>query len=131
MTISLQILFWLSLLGLGYIFAGYPVLVWSCAKRNPRVIVKQNSPRTLSIVIVAHNEAKNIPRKLASLLSCEKSEWIQEILIGSDGSSDNTATVVKSHTDSRVRVVEFIERRGKPAVLNDLVPQCSGEFVLL
>lgn len=131
MNIGLQILFWLSVLGLGYIFVGYPILVWWQGKNEARITIKKNAPRTLSIVIVVHNEANNIARKLDSLLSCAKSEWIQEILIGSDGSTDGTAIVVKSHSDRRVRVVEFPTRRGKPAVLNDLVPQCSGEIVLL
>jgi biofilm PGA synthesis N-glycosyltransferase PgaC len=130
MTTGLQFLFWISLAGLGYIFAGYPLVVWSCAKRKRRVAIKQSMPRSLSIVIVAHNEARTLPRKLASLLSCAKSEWIKEILIGSDGSTDNMVAVVRAHTDSRVRVVEFPERRGKPAALNALVPQCQGEFVL-
>lgn len=131
MMVGLQILLWLSLGGLGYIFVGYPLLVWSCARRKPRTVVKQSVQRSLSIVIVAHNEAKNLPRKLASLLSCTNSEWIQEILIGSDGSTDESAAIVASHSDSRVRFVDFPSRRGKPAVLNDLVPQCTGEFVLL
>lgn len=131
MTIVAQFLFWFSLLGIGYIFVGYPMLVWACSKRSPWIVVKQNVPRTLSIVIVANNEAKNLPRKLAGLLSCAKSEWIQEILIGSDGSTDETAAVIGPHIDSRVRLIEFPERRGKPAVLNELIPQCSGELVLL
>ena len=131
MIIALQLVLGLSLLGLGYIFVGYPLLIWTCAQRKPWVLVRQNVPRTLSIVIVAHNEAKNLPRKLASLLACAKSEWIEEILIGSDGSTDETVKVVRSFADARVRVAEFLERRGKPAVLNDLVPQCLGELVLL
>lgn len=85
MMVGLQILLWLSLWGLGYIFVGYPLLVCFCARRKPRTVVKQSVQRSLSIVIVVHNEAKNLPRKLASLLSCANSEWIQEILIGSDG----------------------------------------------
>jgi len=130
MTFLLEIMVWLSLLGLGYIFVGYPLLVWLCAKRSPRNLLKQSAPRSLSIVIVAHNESKNLPRKLASLFSCAKSEWITEILIGSDGSTDDTVSMVRAYPDSRVRVVEFSYRRGKPAVLNELVPQCQGDFVL-
>ncbi len=131
MTIAIPVIFWTSLAGLGYVFAGYPALVWFCSRRRPLALDKQNVRRSLSIVIVAHNEVKNLPRKLSSLLSCAKSEWIQEILIGSDGSTDETAAVVRSHPDSRIEVIEFAERRGKPAVLNQLVPRCQGEFVLM
>lgn len=131
MIIGLQILFWLSVIGLGYIYVGFPLLMSWCARRWPRFITRTSEPRSLSIVIVAHNEAKTLPRKIASLLSCAKSEWIQEILIGSDGSTDETVSVVRSQPDPRVQVVDFAARRGKPAVLNDLVPRCTGEFVLL
>ena len=131
MTVGLQILFWLSLLGVAYIFAGYPLLIWYCAKKWPQARVKKSCPRSLSIVIVAHNEATNLPRKIASLLACRHSEWIHEILIGSDGSTDATVAVVRSIGDPRVKAVEFSERRGKPAVLNDVIPTATGEFVLL
>ena len=104
--------------------------MWCYAKRKPQTVIKQSARRTLSIVIVAHNEAKTLPRKLTSLLLCAKAEWIQEILIGSDGSTDDTVSVVGAHTDARVSVVEFPIRRGKPAVLNEMVPRCRGEFVL-
>ena len=130
MMIAIQFLFWMSLLGLGYIFLGYPALVWFLAKRKSRIAVKNSVPRTLSIVIIAHNEAKTLPRKLASLLSCSRAEWIQEIFVGSDGSTDDTVAIVRAHPDARVKAVEFLERRGKPAALNELVPLCQGEFVL-
>lgn len=131
MLLIAHFVFWFSLFLIAYIFAGYPLLVWAGAKRSRRVFVRQNAPRSLSIVIVAHNEATNLPRKLASLWACHHSNWIREILIGSDGSTDDTVAVVRALSDRRVRVVEFTERRGKPAVLNDLVPACTGEFVLL
>ncbi len=125
----LPLLFWSSVFGVAYIFFGYPLLVWFYA-RSPQKIVKRNTRRSLSIVIVAHNEARSLPKKIASLLVCEKAEWIEEILIGSDGSTDDTVSVIQAHADPRVRVVAFSSRRGKPAGLNDLVPQCCGEFVL-
>lgn len=129
--IALQFLFWLSVIGIGYIFVGYPTLIWICARCRPKSVNRQSTPRTLSIVIVAHNESLNLPPKLASLFASRHSEWIREILIGSDGSTDDTVAVVNAFPDSRAKAIEFSQRRGKPAVLNDLVPQCTGEIVLL
>jgi poly-beta-1,6-N-acetyl-D-glucosamine synthase len=129
MMFALQLLFWSGVFGVAYIFFGYPLLVWFHA-RSPQKIVKSSVRRSLSIVIVAHNEAKSLPKKLTSLLLCEKAEWIEEILIGSDGSTDDTMSAVQAHADPRVRIIAFPSRRGKPAGLNDLVPQCRGEFVL-
>src|SRR4029079_3687081 len=52
-------------------------------------------------------------------------------LIGSDGSTDDTCRVVTALNEPRARVIDFADRRGKPSVLNDLVPQCQSEIVLL
>lgn len=131
MTILLQILFWLSVFVLGYIFAGYPLVVWWQSRSGWTTRVKQNVERPVSIVIVAHNEARTLPKKLLSLLASTRAAWIREILIGSDGSTDDTSQVLAAIPDPRVKLVQFASRRGKPAVLNELVPQCQSEFVLL
>ncbi len=131
MTITLQFLFWLSVLGLGYIFAGYPLVVWWQSRSGWSTRVKQDVERPVSIVIVAHNEARTLPKKLRSLLASTRAEWIREILIGSDGSTDDTARVLAAIPDPRIKLFPFASRRGKPAVLNELVPLCQSEFVLL
>lgn len=131
MTLTFQIVLWTSILLLAYIFAGYPLLVWWMSRRHRTAYFNDNLTRDVSIVIVAHNEARTLPNKLRNLLSSSRSEAIREILIGSDGSTDDTRTVVESFPDSRVKLVHFDERRGKPAVLNDLVPLCLSELVLL
>lgn len=137
LSISLQLAFWTCLTVVGYIYAGYPLLVWLRARstridNSPR-IATSSSPqdRTVSIVIIAHNEAKTLPRKIDSLLASTNANQIREILIGLDGSTDDTARALAQVVDSRVKVVEFSDRRGKPSVLNDLVPRCQSEIVLL
>ena len=131
MMIALQTVFWISVIGLAYIFAGYPLLVWFCALKFRKPVTNASQPRKVSVVIVAHNEARNLPRKLTSILACVRSEWIEEILIGSDGSTDDTVQVLEQFPDPRVHVIDFKQRRGKPSVLNDLIPRCKGDIVLL
>jgi cellulose synthase/poly-beta-1,6-N-acetylglucosamine synthase-like glycosyltransferase len=126
-----QILFWSCLAGLAYIYAGYPLLICLLSHRQRSTVSKAAMPFRVSVVIVAHNEQARLPRKIDNLLSLDGADLIDEILIGSDGSTDDTVAVVKHHADPRVKVVHFLQRRGKPAVLNDLVPRCSGELVLL
>jgi len=53
-----------------------------------------------------------------------------EVLIGSDGSSDRTAAIARTSTHCNIAVTEFSERRGKPAVLNDLVAMANGEILV-
>lgn len=132
MNLLWQIIFWGSVGGLAYIYAGYPLLIWWLARHRQAVVRKTDAPPVrVSVVIVAYNEQSRLPRKLENLLSLEGAGLIDEILIGSDGSSDDTVGVVERYGDPRVKAVAFTARRGKAAVLNDLIPRCTGDVVLL
>jgi biofilm PGA synthesis N-glycosyltransferase PgaC len=131
MDTTLHVLFWASTLGVVYIYAGYPPLVWCLARWRRRAVLKSYQPRTVSVVLVAHNEATNIVRKLNSLLAMDHADTIREIFVGSDGSTDGMNALVKFYGDPRVQLVAYDQRRGKPAALNDLLPRCTGEIVLL
>ena len=124
-------IFWLSFWGLFYIYLGYPLWVWWMAKLRPRPVRKAPYTGTFSVVIAAYNEAGNLPKKIANLLASESVGQLSEIVIGSDGSDDGTVQRVKAVQDERIRLVEFPSRRGKAAVLNDLVPQCRADVVVL
>ncbi len=126
-----EALFWLSLVGLLYIYAGYPILVWACARCRGGKTHREPWQAPLSVVIVGHNEAHRLTAKLDSLFGSDRADLIAEVLIGSDGSDDETAEVVAAYGDARVRLIPFAERRGKPSVLNDVVPQCGSDVVVL
>ncbi len=130
-SITLQSLFWFSLAGLAYIYAGYPLLIAILSRLKGRKIRPGEFQGQLSVVIVACNEAARLQLKLDNLLSLVGAAQIHEILVGSDGSTDRTAAIVANYGDPRVKLHEFTQRRGKPAVLNDLIPRCTGEVVLL
>lgn len=131
--LALQILFWLSLCGLAYVYLGYPLLVRLLSRLRPmrRERRPPDESQRVSVVIACYNEAERIRVKLNKLLWSEQANLIGEILIGSDGSTDNISDVIASFGDRRIRLCEFSDRRGKPAVLNDLVPQCDSEIVIL
>jgi poly-beta-1,6-N-acetyl-D-glucosamine synthase len=131
MDVALELLFWFSIASLVYIYAGYPLLVWMLGRLRRRPVLREPRTTTVSVVLVIHNEAARIHRKLDSLLAMHGAEQIVEILIGSDGSTDDSAAVVQSYPDPRVKWIPFTERRGKPSVINDLVPQATGNLVLL
>jgi poly-beta-1,6-N-acetyl-D-glucosamine synthase len=130
-TTAWQLLFWLSTLGVAYIFVGYPLLIFVLSRCRPLHTLKRTNHDPVSIVIVGYNEADKLAKKMASVLSSDDSRLIREVLIASDGSTDNTADVVVGVGDSRVKLLAFSERRGKPSVLNDVIPQCSSEVVVL
>jgi cellulose synthase/poly-beta-1,6-N-acetylglucosamine synthase-like glycosyltransferase len=134
-----EAVFWISLFGLFYIYAGYPLLVRGLARLFPlrRTISEITSldptdpVSRVSVVIASSNDGEVLRAKIVQLLNSPQADFIHEILIGSDGSTDNTAELVRGIGDCRIRLFEFNERRGKPAVLNCLLPECQSEIVVL
>lgn len=127
----LQLLFWASLAGVGYIYFGYPLLMTVLGRRFHHPVRRGQHKLSVSVLVVGHNEAENLRRKIAGLLRSDSLERIQEIVIASDGSDDDTPMVVESFQEPRLRLLSFAERRGKPAVLNDAIPRCRGDIVVL
>lgn len=126
-----QLIFWLSIFGVAYIFVGYPLLVFALSRLRPLRTKKATSKDEVSVVIVAYNEAARLPKKIASVLASDNAHLIHELIVASDGSTDDTAAVVAASNDPRVRLIAFPERRGKPSVLNEALPQCQREIVVL
>jgi cellulose synthase/poly-beta-1,6-N-acetylglucosamine synthase-like glycosyltransferase len=114
-----------------YVYIGYPAALYVLARLLPKPVRKAPWIAQCSVVIAAHNEASRLPGKIASVLASSAAAQIAEILVASDGSDDDTAKAVRGIADDRVRVVEFPNRRGKAAVLNDVVPQCRADVVVL
>ena len=126
-----SILFWVSLGLIGYIFVGYPALLALWGAVRPRRWRQQPCEPNISIVFSAYNEAASIVAKIENLLALDYPAERVEILVGSDGSTDGTAEQLLTVCDQRLRVFIFSQRRGKPVVLNTLVPQAHGDIVVL
>jgi glycosyltransferase involved in cell wall biosynthesis len=105
--------FWSAALFLIYTFAGYPLLLWvvSLFWNRPR----RRSPvePTVSIIIAAHNEAVGISKKILNCLELSYPSEKYEIIVASDGSTDETADIVRSFAHRGVKLVEIPDRRGK------------------
>lgn len=126
-----SIIFWLSIAGIGYIYVGYPLLVWACGRFWGTELDREPWTGPISVVIVAHNEATDLWEKLDSIFASDCADQICEVLVGSDGSTDETVRTINNYPEDRVRLVEFEERCGTPACLNELIPQCTSEIVVL
>lgn len=87
----------------------------------------------ISVLMSVHNEEKVIEEKVQSLLRSDYPHDLAEFIIGSDGSDDGTEQIIKkfASADSRIRFVLSGERRGKPAMLNDLASAAKGEIMVI
>lgn len=130
-AMTIEIVFWLSLLLFVYTNVGYPVLLGLWARWRARPARRGDGLPTLTVLVVACDEADRIETRIANLLALDYPRDRLEIMVASDGSGDGTVERARAYEPSGVRVFAFPVRRGKPAVLDELVPRARGELVVL
>lgn len=131
MILLLQSLCLLSLAFVFYVYLGYPLLIWAWARLRPRPVHTGEVNLTCSVIISTYNDGQRLEAKLRQLISMPGNDRMLEILVGSDASTDDTKTRIAGITDARIRFFDFPERRGKPAVLNDLIRVSRGDLLLM
>jgi cellulose synthase/poly-beta-1,6-N-acetylglucosamine synthase-like glycosyltransferase len=112
-----------------YILIGYPILLKLLSRRAPRPVAKDPNYRaTVSVIMAVYNGAAFVATKLDSLLALDYPREMVQIIVVSDGSTDETAKIVKSYGG---RGVEFIDapHGGKAAAVNLALAQATGEIL--
>lgn len=75
---------------------------------------------TVTILVPAYNEEKNIRQLLSALLVQKTEDFVVEnIIVVSDGSTDNTVRYVHDIKDDRISVIDSSKRLGKVKRLNE------------
>jgi len=125
------VVFWTCIFLMAYVYLGYPLLIHLWGRLRPKESVKSNIHPRVSILVVAHNEGHRLARRLENLLSLDYPVDRFDVLVGSDGSSDGTGALARGFRHPRLRILTFDSRRGKAAVLNDLVEAATGEILVM
>lgn len=84
----------------------------------------------ISVVIPAHDEAEVIDKAVSAVLQLD---WPQlDVIVVDDGSRDGTRDLVRPFlADGRVRLLHKPSNEGKSMAINDALPICRGDLVLL
>ena len=134
-TVSLAALTALCLLAVGYTYFGYPILVAACARLFGRPPLRPTVPDaelpTITLVVAALNEEREIGGRVENALASDYPAGKLTILVASDGSTDLTASIVRRYAARGVRLIDFPVRRGKAAVLNEVLPSVTTDLILL
>ena len=123
----MRLLFWLSFILIVYVYAGYPLLLWAFGRRKP--LRFQRITPSVSIIIAARNEQRNLPGKLISLRALDYRKDRLEIIVVSDGSTDGTEALLSS-AGEHIRSVLLKQSVGKAEALNRGVAQATGEILV-
>jgi biofilm PGA synthesis N-glycosyltransferase PgaC len=124
------VIFLLSSAFLGYVIVGYPLLLALLARYFPKPIQKGDFEPTVAVLIPVRNGAPYIRRKLESVLLLDYPPEKLEILLVSDGSTDETDALIGQFASRGIRLLH-VPHGGKPAALNAGIPLTSHQIILL
>jgi cellulose synthase/poly-beta-1,6-N-acetylglucosamine synthase-like glycosyltransferase len=125
----MRFVFWLSLVGILYTYIGYPVLIWLLSRLFPRRWTFSPITPSVSIVLAVHNGAPLLPGKIAHLLNLDYPN-IPEIILVSDGSTDETNEVLAQQNHPRITTIVLEEHSGKAVALNAGVERATSDVIL-
>lgn len=124
-----EVIFYLSLLILGYTYIGYPLIIYSLGRFFEKKPEQRDEYQPMvSVILAAQNEEKNISRKIENLQALDYPKEKLELIIVNNGSSDKTKQCVEAFPN--VRLLELWPAQGKSAALNLGVSKAKGELLL-
>src|ERR1700733_2339397 len=112
-----------------YILFGYPLLLAMVPfKPGPPVRKDLSHQTTVSVIMAVFNGAVHIRTKLETILALDYPKQLLQIIVVSDGSTDETESMVREYSDRGVQLL-IAPRGGKAAALNLAFQQASGELL--
>jgi poly-beta-1,6-N-acetyl-D-glucosamine synthase len=130
----MRALFWLSALLIAYFYVGYPALLalWARLAGHGSAGTPVSQPEPIlpgvSIIVAARNEAARLPARLDNLLSLDYPPDRRQIIVVSDGSTDETPEVLAAFGD-RIEAIA-LPRGGKAAALNAGVARARHDVLI-
>lgn len=123
--------FWLAVAGVVYPYAGYPLVLLLVRRftRRPPASPAPELP-TISMIIPVHNEAARLLGKIANTIALDYPADRLQIVFVSDGSTDDSVSILRAKRDPRISVLALPRRGGKAAALNAGLGHATGEIVV-
>ncbi|WP_035358847.1 glycosyltransferase family 2 protein [Edaphobacter aggregans] len=125
----MSLVFWLSFAVITYTYVGYPAIMYLLSRFSPHPWCTAPFDAPVSIVMAVHNGADRLPQQIEHLTTLDP-ERIREVIIVSDGSTDDTAAILSQLQHSRLRAIILPEQGGKAAALNHGIAGATGEILL-
>jgi cellulose synthase/poly-beta-1,6-N-acetylglucosamine synthase-like glycosyltransferase len=126
----IESLFWICLSFILYALIAYPILSLVLAAVIKRGVDKKAFYPTVSFIIAAYNEEKDIAGKLNQTLELNYPRDKLQVIVSSDGSTDRTDEIVHSYADKGVILNRIEGRRGKTHALNETVKKATGDILI-
>jgi cellulose synthase/poly-beta-1,6-N-acetylglucosamine synthase-like glycosyltransferase len=125
-----QALFIASSSLIGFVCAGYPILVWVMSRLFGRPVRRTDITPSVSMIIPARNEQEILEEKIENTLSLDYPSERLEIIVVSDGSTDRTDQIARAFAERKLIQHCRTERLGKTLAQKEAVRRSSGSILV-
>ena len=84
----------------------------------------------VTLIITAYNEEKRIRQKLDNTIQLDYPKNELQIIVASDGSSDQTNKIVQEYSDKGVELLDVKDRKGKENAQKEAIKIANGEIIV-
>ena len=121
-------IFWFLFFLIVFHYVIFPIItiIMSLIFRKP-IKIQEIYP-TVSLIVAAYNEERVIKKKIENCLALDYPIDQLEIIVISDGSTDNTPKIVDNY--KAIKGLHQPERQGKTAALNRAVEKATGKIIV-
>jgi cellulose synthase/poly-beta-1,6-N-acetylglucosamine synthase-like glycosyltransferase len=108
---------------------GYPAYLAAKARLRPRPVQASPYAGSVSVILTSRNEGPRIAMKMREILAQRGSHQLTQLIVASDGSTDDTLLQARSVHDARVLVLD-LPARGKSSAIASAIPHAQGDIVI-
>jgi cellulose synthase/poly-beta-1,6-N-acetylglucosamine synthase-like glycosyltransferase len=113
-----------------FVFIGYPLAVVILSRLFPRPIIRGSMTPRVTVLLPVRNGGPWIADKIRSILALSYPPDLLQIIVVSDGSTDETAEIVRSFELQNL-ILDEVSERGKAAAINRGLDLADGEVIFL
>ena len=84
----------------------------------------------ISILLAVYNGEKYVEESIKSIINQTYKDW--ECIVAFNGTIDSSKEIINKYTgDTRIRVIDFGQDKGKAKTLNKILPLCKYDWVAI
>ena len=129
----MTVIFSISLFALYYVYDGYLRIlqILSMLKHSPfSPRQEQKEFPAITVLLTVFNEENKIRPRINNILETTYPPDRLEVIVASDGSTDDTDSIVSHYGDNRVRLFRPLQRNGKTDTQNKAIAVATGDIVI-
>lgn len=126
----MEIIFAACVLLVFYAYLGYPISLWLFARLRCRDVENGLIVPNVTIILTVYNEGAKIQKKIENILNLEYPKDKLQVIIASDGSSDETNEVIREYGKFGIDILDLPERKGKESAQKEAVQHAIGEVLV-